>query len=56
MANVRINGPVAALALALVLILLLIWGNRATSPPQTLGPAAQQMREGMRRAHPEMFK
>lgn len=56
MGNVKLNGPVAAILIVLLLIVIAWLGNRAMSPPQTLGPAAQQMKDAMQRAHPEQFK
>jgi hypothetical protein len=50
MGEMKISGPVAVTVIILVIVVLVLVGNRFSSPPQKMGPVAQQMMDNMRRA------
>ena len=52
MDEMKISGPVAAVAIIIVVVILVLVGNHLSSPPQKLGPVAQSMMDNMRRAQP----
>lgn len=50
MGEVKVSGPVAAIAIIILVVILVLLGNHFSSPPQKLGPVAQSMMDNIHRA------